>query len=313
MIGNFTLQQLKDGCRLGMLDSWGTTKFYPDYKTTFEDQKEELEYVIIKQRDYDNINAKFLHIKRPEIKTTNKDYIPYSTRLINLCDEEIFAIQQLDFDKMTTKVVGNKDQIKIIKGFIKEQNTFSNLNDNEMWERHYKELEQYRDIPGLSNYKMSNLVKGNLNPTPERLDEQRLHVTQIDDYDNYQYIIYGISHLDYVRIHNSFLQEKKTEDIGIYFEEKLDNWKDCIEQNSNRIVRIIQTKPSFVKELKEYSFQDGSKLFEENILTDLCDKHHISWKGGWATWKFLNINDLEYFIVNEDYKKGDDTLPYLFK
>lgn len=313
MIGEFTLQQLKDGCRNGMLDSWGTTRFFPDYKETFEDQKEELEYVIIRPRDYDNINARFLHIKRPEIKTTNKDYIPYSTRLINLCEEEIFAIQQLDFDGMSTKAVGSKDQIEGIKAYIKEQNTFKNLSDEELWERHYKELEQYRDIPGLSNYKMSNLVKGNLTPTPERLDEYGQHVTQIDDYDNYQYIIYGVSHLDYVRIHNSYLQNKRTEDIGIYFEEKLDDWKNNIKQNSGRIIRIIETKPEFVEEIKDYNFQDGSRLYEESIITDLCDKHNISWKGGWATWKFLNINDLEYFIVNEEYKKREDILPNIFR
>ena len=47
MLGEFTLQQLEDGCRNGMLDSWGQTIFRPDFKETFEDMKEELEYVLL--------------------------------------------------------------------------------------------------------------------------------------------------------------------------------------------------------------------------------------------------------------------------
>lgn len=311
MIGEFTLQQLKDGCRNGMLDSWGRTKYYPDFESTFLEQKDELEYVIIKPRDYASIDAKFLHIKRPEIKTMNKDNIPYSTRLINLCDEEIFAIQQLDFDYMTTKIVGSYDQIQNIKGFLKERNTFSGLSDDKMWEIHYKELEQYRDIPTLSNHKMSNIVKGNFNPSVEMLDEQGLHKTQLDDYDNYSYLIYGVSHQRYVEVRNEYLLRKKNEDKAIYYEEKLEKWENDIKENSSRIIKVIREHPEFIEKIKNYSHRDGQLLSEKDIITEACKESKISWKAGWATWKFLNIDDLEYFVLNEEYLEPNDT-PYIF-
>lgn len=311
MLGKFTLQQLKDGCRMGMLDSWGTTKFFPDYKETFEKQKDELDYVVITPSNYEKIDAKFLHIKRPEIKTMNKYYIPYSTRIISLCGEDIFAIQQLDYDYSTTKVVGNEDQISIIKGFLSEKNIFKELSDNEMWEKHYRDLEAYRDIPTLSNYKGSNLVKGTLTPTPEKLDIMGQHVTQIDDYDNYKYLIFGVSHQKYVEIHNDFLSFKRNEDKGIYWDNKLERWENDVFHNSRRICQIISTKPKFVDDIREYTFKDGQKLSDEDIMTDLCNKHGISWKGGWAVWKFMNIDDLEIYVTNEEYLKENDIVSNL--
>jgi hypothetical protein len=313
MIGEFTLQQLKDGCRVGMLDSWGTTRYFPDYESTFLEQKDELEYVIIRPRDYASIDAKFLHIKRPEIKTLGKYNIPYSTRLINLCGEDIFAIQQLDFDFMTTKVVGNYDEVENIRGFIKERNTFDGLDDNEMWEVHYKELEQYRDIPTLSNHKMSNIVKGNFNPTPERFDRQGLHITDVDDYDNYSYLLYGVSHQEYTDIRYRYLQEKRNEDRAIYFEEKLDDWKQSIQDNASRIVKVLQEHPEFIDKIKNYGHKDGQLLSDKNIITDACKECKISWKAGWATWKFLNIDDLEYFIINKEYLEPNNDAPNLFR
>ena len=316
-IGTFTLQQLKDGCRMGMLDSWGQQVYRPDYKTTFEDNKENLDYVIVNRHQFNSINARYLHFKRDEIRTgIIKDAIPYSTRLGNLCGEDIFIIQQLDFDHMSAKIVGTPQQIAIIRGHIRDNNTFEGLTDDEFWEMHRRDLDAYRNIPemiGLATLSMERdrFVKGSFNQTPEKFDQQGLHVTQIDDYDNYKYTIYGVSHESYNHTVYVELKRKRNEERAIYYEEKLEDWKESIVNNANRIYKIMSSNKEFVEDLKEYNFRDGSRLSDEKIMTDLCKEHGVSFKGGWATWKFLNINDLEQYIESEEYLEYNNDIPYV--
>lgn len=318
-IGAFTLQQLKDGCRMGMLDSWGQQLYKPDFKTTFEEQKDILEYVIVNKFQFNSINARYLHFKRDEIRVgIFKDAIPYSTRLGQICDEDVFVIQQLDFDNMSAKIVGMPEQIAIIRDTLRENVTFEGMTDAEFWEAHRRDLGAYRNVPEINGLAALDLqrdrfVKGAYNLSPEKLDSQGLHVTQIDDYDNYLYTILNTSHESYSTIAYLEQKEKRNEDRAIYFEEKLEDWHNCVNNNVSRIYKILSEKKDFVKEIKEYNFKDGSKLHDESIMTDLCKKHHISYKGGWATWKAININDLEYFITSGEYMNPSNDAPDLFR
>lgn len=304
-IGNFTLQQLKDGCRIGMLDSWGQQLYKPDYKTTFEDCKDELDYVIVNRHQFNSINARYLHFKRDEIRTgILKDAIPYSTRLGNICDEDVFVIQQLDHDHMSAKMVGLPEQIKIIKDHIRDNQVFEGMTDDEFWEAHRRDLDAYRQVPEMNGLQALHMersrdVMGAFNLTPEKVDINGLHVTTIDDYDNYKYTIYGVSHESYNQIVYLETIRKRNEEIMIYFEDKLDDWKKCVNENAQRIFKIFKEKKEFVKEIGKYNYQSGSKLHQENIMTDLCKEHNVSYRGGWATWKALNINDLEIFVNEE--------------
>ena len=317
-IGAFTLQQLKDGCRIGMLDSWGQQLYKPDYKTTFEDRKDELDYIIVSRHEFHSINARYLHLKRDEIKTgLFKDAIPYSTRLGQICGEDVFIIQQLDFDNISAKIVGMPQQIAIIKGHVRKNITFEGMTDDEFWEAHRRDLGAHKNIPEMNGLAALSLerdrfVKGAYNISPERLDPQGLHITQIDDYDNYKYTIYNTSRESYN--HTVYIEHKRkrNEKRGIYYEEKLENWRDCVNENASRIYKILTTKTKFINELKVYNFQDGSKLHDEEIMTSLCKKHHVSYKGGWATWKAMNIDDLEYYITSEEYLENSD-VPNLFR
>ena len=181
------------------------------------------------------------------------------------------------------------------------------MTDDEFWEAHRRDLGAYKNIPHLHG-----IVEGNFNPTPERLDAEGQHVTTIDDYDNYDYIIHGVSHNEYMHIRNISLKRKRFEDIAIYYEEKLDKWKNDIKENGSRIIKVLQNR-GFIYEIEKYDFQDGQKLAQENIMTNLCKKHNVSYKGGWSTWKFLNANDLEEYILNEEYLENNNPLPYLFQ
>lgn len=320
MLGEFTLQQLEDGCRNGMLDSWGQTIFRPDFKETFEDMKEELEYVIVNRHQFNSIDARYLHFKRDEIKTNKfKDAIPYSTRLGTICEEDVFIIQQLDHDHMSAKIVGMPEQIKIIKDNIRDNVTFEGMTDDEFWEAHRRDLGAYRNVPEVNGLAVLDLerdrfVRGAFNLTPEKLDDQGQHVTTIDDYDNYKYTIYNVSHESYNHIVYNEQKRKKNEERAIYYEEKLDDWKKCVNANASRIYKILTKNPDFVEEISQYDFKDGGKLYDEKIMTDLCKEHKISYKGGWATWKAINIDDLEYYITSGEYMEYDsDLLPDLFR
>lgn len=317
-IGEFTLRQLEDGCRIGMLDSFGQQLYRPDFKTTFLDMKDELDYVIVNRHQFNSIGARYLHFKRDEIKTgIYKDAIPYSTRLGTICDEEVFIIQQLDFDNMSAKIVGMPNSIKIIKDQIRDNTTFEGMTDDEFWEAHRRDLDAYRNIPGLNglaslSLERSRFVQGAYNMTPEILDEQGLHKTQLQDYDNYLYTIYNTSRESYYRAIYIEQKEKRNEDKAIYYEEKLDTWKECVDSNVSRIYKILTTKTEFVDEIRIYNFQDGSKLHDDGIMTDLCKKHHVSYKGGWATWKALNIDNLENYIESGEYMESHNDIPYIF-
>lgn len=320
MIGEFTLQQLKDGCTNGMLDSWGQTIFRPDFKETFEDMKDELEYVIVNRHQFNSIDARYLHFKRDEIKTNRfKDAIPYSTRLGTICDEDVFIIQQLDHDHMSAKIVGMPEQIKIIKDNIRDNVTFEGMTDDEFWEAHRRDLGAYRNIPEMKGLAVLDLerdrfVKGAFNLTPEKLDDQGQHITTIDDYDNYKYTIYNVSHESYNHIVYNEQKRKRNEERAIYYEEKLDDWKRCVNTHASRIYKILTDNPDFVKEISKYDFKDGGKLYEEKIMTDLCKEHNVSYRGGWAAWKAINLDDLEYYITSGEYMEYDsDLLPDLFR
>ena len=307
MIGDFTLQQLEDGCRMGMLDSWGTTVYRPDYKEVFEKQKDILEYVIVNRHQFNSINARYLHFKRSEIKT-EKDSIPYSTRLGNICGEDVFIIQQLDYDNMSAKIVGMPNEIAIIKSHIRDNVTFEGMTDDEFYEAHRRDLGYYKNIPHLHGF-----VEGAFNIEPERTDEYGLHITSIDDYDNYQYTIYGISQEEYYKTVAIETKRKKNEDRVVKLEEKYDKWEKDIQEHANRIITILINNKEFVYEIGKYGHNDGYTLSNKNIMTDLCKKHNVSYKGGWAVWKFLNLKKLKHYIEDEEYLEYDDTLPYLFR
>ena len=141
-IGEFTLNQLRVGCRLGMLDSWGQQVYKPDFETTFEQEKDNLDYVIVNRHQFNSINARYLHFKRDEIKVgILKDAIPFSTRLGTICDQEVFIIQQLDYDRISAKIVGLPEQIALIKGQIRDNTTFEGMTDDEFWEAHRRDLD----------------------------------------------------------------------------------------------------------------------------------------------------------------------------
>lgn len=317
MLSEGTLNQLRIGCKLGMLDSWGQQMYKPDFKSTFEDEKENLDYVIVNRHQFNSINARYLHFKRDEIrKGIIKDAIPFSTRLGTICGEEVFVIQQVGHDYISAKMVGTPEQINIIKGSIRDNMTFEGMTDDEFWEAHRRDLGAYRNIPevnGLStlHIERSRFTKGAYNLAPEKLDIQGLHVTQIDDYDNYKYVIEETSRDMYYKIVSKQQQKERYEDTRIWYEEKLEDWQKCIGDNANRIYTILTTKTKFVEDIKIYNFKAGSKLYKEEIMTDLCKKHNVSYRGGWATWKALNIDALEYFIDNEEYMDSD--VPNLFR
>lgn len=221
-----------------------------------------------------------LVFKRDEIRS-EKHSLPYCARFEYFYGEEFITIQEIYPDDVKCKLIGSKEAISKIKENVM---IHGNMNDAEFFAANGDIIRENRFISGY------------LNRPKDEVDINGIHITKIEDYDNYLYDIYGSES----RLFRLYEQEKqknyeearKTRTL-VYLKNKSERYQSQIKNGGriSAIKRTIRKNPDFVKEVSSYKWDETDLLIR--VMGGICKRHMIGLPRGWQVWKTIMVREME--------------------
>lgn len=275
LLKQYTKNQLVNCGRVGMYRFGEVLHLTPEQAETIVENNEIL---YINKHEMHEFGVNRMIYKRDEIRK-DKDALPYCGRFEFFGGDEFITIQEIHKETVKCKLIGPKEIIQKIKD-NKELNTVNeNMNDDEFAAANADLLNEVK------------YVKGYFNKPHDEVDTQGLHISKIEDYDNYAYAIYASEKYVY-EIYNKENKERKELNQKLrtieYLKNKINKYQeDLSDVQLSKIKRIIRNKPEFVKEISSYLWSDTERLFRD--MKHISRRNKVGLKRAWYTWKFLMI------------------------
>ena len=175
LLKEYTKNQLVNCGRVGMYRFGEVLHLTPEQAETIVENNEIL---YINKHEMHEFGVNRMIYKRDEIRK-DKDSLPYCGRFEFFGGDEFITIQEIHKETVKCKLIGPKEIIQKIKD-NKELNTVNeNMSDDEFAAANADLLNEVK------------YVKGYFNKPRDEVDTQGLHISKIEDYDNYAYAIYA--------------------------------------------------------------------------------------------------------------------------
>lgn len=237
-----------------------------------------LHEAVINEDEFNDYDKNYFWYKRPEINT---DDTPYSGRWDRIQSSDVLAIQQIYPDSIKMKLVSEKEKLDRI---YKVKKVHDDMTDEEF----FKANESFkRDI----NYIRE--VEAKFNKAQELTDIDGLHVTQLDDYDNYKYLVENTCEKYVYKIYADEKRERRLQSEEEYLEKKISKFTNDLYGYELQVVGMSMD-PQYaplMNKLGEYTYSEGSRLYEDMI--DIAKEYRVSLANAWNLWKFMVLGDME--------------------
>ena len=169
LLKEYTKNQLVNCGRVGMYRFGEVLHLTPEQAETIVENNEIL---YINKHEMHEFGVNRMIYKRDEIRK-DKDSLPYCGRFEFFGGDEFITIQEIHKETVKCKLIGPKEIIQKIKD-NKELNTVNeNMSDDEFAAANADLLNEVK------------YVKGYFNKPRDEVDTQGLHISKIEDYDNY--------------------------------------------------------------------------------------------------------------------------------
>lgn len=246
-------------------------------KKDVDKMAENLHEAIMNSSEFNDYAKNYYWYKRPEINIKDT---PYSGRFDYLQGREVIGIQQIYTDDIKMKICGEEKDLAYIE---KVHSVHEDMSDEDF----FKANAVYRnDINRIRE------VEAKFNQSQEIVDINGLHVTQLDDFDNYKYVIENISEKYVYEIYSEERLQRRLQSEEEYLQKKIFKFESDIAQYEFQIVGLTlheDTQP-LIRKLSEYSYNQGSELYSDMI--EISQEYKMSLKNCWNIWKFISLEDM---------------------
>lgn len=233
---------------------------------------------VINQEEFNEYDKNYFWYKRPEINIKDT---PYSGRMDRIQSSDVIAIQQVYTDCIKMKLCGEEEDLRRI---YKVQKVHEDMSDEDF----FKANAIYRnDINRIRD------VQAKFNESQELTDIHGLHITQLDDYDNYEYLVENVSERYVYQVYADERKERRLQSEEEYLERKIHKFRSDISGYEIQIIgmSLSPANQSLMNKLGEYGYNEGSRLYEDMI--DISKEYKISLKNAWNLWKFMVLGDMQ--------------------
>ena len=284
----YTENQLRNCGKVGMYRFGEVLHLTPEQAHTIVEENEIL-YLNKHQMHQYGVNR--MVFKRNEIRS-DKDSLPYCGRFEFFEGEEFITIQEIYTDDIKCKIIGPKESIEKIKA---NKMLHSGMSDTDFEKANEDVLNEIKYIEGYYN-----------KPRDE-VDVQGLHITKIEDYDNYGYSIYNSERTVY-KIYNierqKELEQKKMEGTVKFLKNKIKKYEKSLEDYPlSKIKRTFRNKREFVEEIQLYDWTDTEALYRD--MKSIASRHKVGLTRAWKVWKFIMLPKIQEEIESLEDKLGD--------
>lgn len=284
----YTENQLRNVGKVGMYRFGEVLHLTPEQAHTIV---QENEILYLNKHEMHQYGVNRMVFKRNEIRS-DKDSLPYCGRFEFFEGEEFITIQEIYTDDIKCKIIGPKESIEKIKA---NKMLHSGMSDADFEKANEDVLNEIKYIEGYYN-----------KPRDE-VDVQGLHISKIEDYDNYGYSIYNSERSVY-KIYNAErqkeLKQKKMEGTVKFLKNKIKKYeKNLQEYPLSKIKRTIRNKPKFVQEIKSYDWTHTEILIRE--MRYIAARHQVSLTRAWKVWKYIMLPKLQEEIEKLEDELGD--------
>lgn len=283
----YTENQLRNCGKVGMYRFGEVLHLTPEQAHTIVEENEIL-YLNKHQMHQYGVNR--MVFKRNEIRS-DKDSLPYCGRFEFFEGEEFITIQEIYTDDIKCKIIGPKESIDKIKA---NKMLHSGMSDADFEKANEDVLNEIKYIEGYYN-----------KPRDE-VDVQGLHISKIEDYDNYEYSIYNSERTVY-KIYNierqKELEQKKMEGTVKFLKNKIKKYEKSLKDYPlSKIKRTFRNKREFVEEIQLYDWTDTEALYRD--MKSIAIRHKVGLTRAWKVWKFVMLPKMQEEIESLEDKLG---------
>lgn len=284
----YTENQLRNVGKVGMYRFGEILHLTPEQAHTIV---EENEILYLNKHQMHEFGVNRMVFKRDEIRN-DKDSLPYCGRFEFFEGKEFITIQEIYTDDIKCKIIGPKESIQKLK---ENRMLHSGMTDDQF-------VKANEDVLNEIKY-----IEGYYNKPRDEVDIQGLHISKIEDYDNYEYAIYNSERSVY-KIYNAErqreLKQKKMENTVRFLKNKIKKYeKNLQEYPLSKIKRTIRNKPKFVQEIESYDWTHTEILIRE--MRYIAARHKISLTRAWKVWKYIMLPKLQEKIESLEDELGD--------
>lgn len=291
LLKKYTENQLRNCGKVGMYRFGEVLHLTPEQAHEIVEKNEIL---YINKHEMHEYGVNRLIYKRSEIRK-DKDALPYCGRFEYFNGDEFITIQEIHKETIKCKLIGPKSIIQKIKDNRELNTVHENMTDDEFAAANADLLNEVK------------FVKGYFNKPRDEVDVQGLHISKIEDYDNYSYAIYASEKYLY-QIYNKEDKERAEFNQKIrtiqYLKNKINKYQEDLRDTQlSKIKRIIRKKPGFVEEIQSYDWTETDKLIRD--MKHISKRHNIGLKRSWKTWKFIMLPLIEKEIHQLEDEVGE--------
>lgn len=284
----YTENQLRNCGKVGMYRFGEVLHLTPEQAHTIV---EENEILYLNKHEMHQYGVNRMVFKRNEIRS-DKDSLPYCGRFEFFEGEEFITIQEIYTDDIKCKIIGPKESIEKIRA---NKMLHSGMSDADFEKANEDVLNEIKYIEGYYN-----------KPRDE-VDIHGLHISKIEDYDNYGYSIYNSERSVY-KIYNAErqkeLQQNKMERNVKYLKDKIKKYEKSLEDYPlSKIKRTFRNKREFVEEIQLYDWTDTEALYRD--MKSIASRHKIGLTRAWKVWKFVMLPKMQEEIESLEDKLGN--------
>lgn len=289
LLKKYTENQLRNCGKVGMYRFNEVINLSPE-------QAEEIvnsnEILYLNKHEMHEFGVNRLVFKRDEIKN-EPDALKYCGRFEFFNGVEYITIQEIHPDTVKCKIIGPKKDIKKLRQ--QRMHISKDLTDDEFVAMNSDVLQEVK------------FIKGYFNKPRDEVDVHGLHISKIEDYDNYSYAIYASQRYVY-QIYSKEDKERRElrekENTIKWLKIKLKNYEDSLyETKLSRIKRVIKRKEEFVNELEEYDWTQTEYLIRD--MKYICQRHKVGFSRAWKVWKFIMIPKIQDEIHRLENEIGE--------
>ena len=284
----YTENQLRNCGKVGMYRFGEVLHLSPEQAHTIVEENEIL-YLNKHQMHQYGVNR--MVFKRNEIRS-DKDSLPYCGRFEFFEGEEFITIQEIYTDDIKCKIIGPKESIEKLRA---NKMLHSGMSDADFEKANEDVLNEIKYIEGYYN-----------KPRDE-VDVQGLHISKIEDYDNYGYSIYNSERTVY-KIYNierqKELEQKKMEGTVKFLKNKIKKYEKSLEDYPlSKIKRTFRSKREFVEEIQLYDWTETEALYRD--MKSIASRHKVGLTRAWKVWKFVMLPKMQEEIESLEDKLGN--------
>lgn len=291
LLKEYTENQLRNCGKVGMY-RFGEVLYLTPEQAHEIVEKNEILYINKHEMHKYRINR--MIYRRSEIRK-EKDALPYCGRFEYFNGDEFITIQEIHKETVKCKLIGPKSIIQKIKDNRELNTVHENMTDDEFAAANADILNEVK------------FIKGYFNKPRDEVDIHGLHVSKIEDYDNYSYAIYASEKYVY-EIYNKEDKERKELNQKIrtieYLKRKINKYQEDLQHiQLSKIKRVMRKKPGFVEEIGLYDWNDTDRLIRD--MKSIARRYKIGLKRAWKIWKFIMVPLIEHEIHTLEDEIGE--------